>query len=358
MPEDGPDAGVAAVLAATPWLGLNPEDVHVYRAILDAGDATDLPALGATTDLAQENIESAIDRLAQRGFISGRVPTSPGNAVRAFLHARMAEVHAETSELEHAAGRIDEVVTRLVGQLPEAVGADGVELVNGARAVGERATAVMSSARSEVLVLNAPPYAQLSTPEYADQAEDATPSDAPVSPDHPLKSAVNDVAGQALLRGVKVRHVIAQQGIDIPHRMAEMNELAALGLEVRVRPTLPTKMIVVDRVTAMVPPSALADPGSAALVISNGLLMNIFLPLFEEMWSSALPLGTDAERGPTEDERVLLGLLASGSKDEAIARQLDVHVHTARRRISALLQRLGTATRFQAGLQATRRGWL
>lgn len=58
------------------------------------------------------------------------------------------------------------------------------------------------------------------------------------------------------------------------------------------------------------------------------------------------------------EERALLGLLASGLKDEAIARQLGVHVHTARRRITALLARLGAGTRFQAGVQAGRRGWL
>jgi len=53
-----------------------------------------------------------------------------------------------------------------------------------------------------------------------------------------------------------------------------------------------------------------------------------------------------------------LALLASGLKDEAIARQLDVHVHTARRRITGLLERLDATTRFQAGMQASRRGWL
>ncbi|MFE6735621.1 hypothetical protein [Microbacterium sp. NPDC057650] len=103
-------------------------------------------------------------------------------------------------------------------------------------------------------------------------------------------------------------------------------------------------------------------PLEQALIVHDGLLMNALLPFFEMMWDSAVPLSAEtADAGdapPTADERVLIALLASGLKDEAIARQLDVHVHTARRRISAVIERLDATTRFQAGLQAARRGWL
>jgi DNA-binding NarL/FixJ family response regulator len=117
----------------------------------------------------------------------------------------------------------------------------------------------------------------------------------------------------------------------------------------------------------MLPPSAVADPLESALIIHDGLLANALVPLFEATWDTALPLAavegssdTSAYPSgpPTAEERALLALLASGLKDEGIARQLDVHVHTARRRISALLAKLGASTRFQAGVQAGRRGWL
>ena len=42
----------------------------------------------------------------------------------------------------------------------------------------------------------------------------------------------------------------------------------------------------------------------------------------------------------------------------SIARQLDISVRTAQRRISDIMSALGVDTRFQAGIQATRRGWL
>lgn len=376
---DGAGHGLASLLEMAPWLGLDRDDLLVYRALLEARAVPDRQVLVASTDLGLARVDVAIGRLTECGFVSSDHPRLPGPALRALMHQRMAEVQAQQAELERSSARIDELVAHLVGSTPEALGGRGVELVTGAREVGERANWLMSSARTELLVLNAPPYAQLSTPEYAEQQDDVAPAprideQARNSAAHSSRRpAVEDVTGQAILRGVRVRHVIAQEGVDVPHRMSELTELVALGLEIRVRPHLPTKLIVADRSTAMLPPTMVADPASSAIVIRDGLLMNLLVPMFDAMWDTALPLGASAapapspdddpaaevtEYGPTEEERVLLGLLASGLKDEAIARQLDVHVHTARRRISALLIHLGAATRFQAGLQATRRGWL
>jgi len=57
------------------------------------------------------------------------------------------------------------------------------------------------------------------------------------------------------------------------------------------------------------------------------------------------------------DDR-LLSLLATGLKDEAIARQLGVSLRTVHRRTSGLSESLGARTRFQAGVLAERRGLL
>ncbi|MFF5212658.1 hypothetical protein [Streptosporangium sp. NPDC000396] len=50
--------------------------------------------------------------------------------------------------------------------------------------------------------------------------------------------------------------------------------------------------------------------------------------------------------------------MASGATDEAIARRLGLGRRTVVRRVSALQRTLGATTRFQAGVQAARRGWL
>ena len=58
------------------------------------------------------------------------------------------------------------------------------------------------------------------------------------------------------------------------------------------------------------------------------------------------------------DQRLLLGQLAGGAKDEQIARALGLSVRTVRRRVADLLDELGADSRFQAGVEAVRRGWM
>jgi DNA-binding NarL/FixJ family response regulator len=54
----------------------------------------------------------------------------------------------------------------------------------------------------------------------------------------------------------------------------------------------------------------------------------------------------------------VLRLAAQGMCDESIARQLGVSVRTVRARFADAMAELGTQSRFHAGVEATRRGWL
>ncbi|MFD0381698.1 response regulator transcription factor [Streptomyces stramineus] len=69
---------------------------------------------------------------------------------------------------------------------------------------------------------------------------------------------------------------------------------------------------------------------------------------------SATGIGTQIDAR----DRQILTLMASGATDDAIARRLGLGRRTVVRRVSALLAMLGATTRFQAGVQAARRGWL
>jgi DNA-binding NarL/FixJ family response regulator len=60
----------------------------------------------------------------------------------------------------------------------------------------------------------------------------------------------------------------------------------------------------------------------------------------------------------TPQERKLLSLLAAGSTDESAGRRLGLSARTVRRMVANLLTRLGAGSRFQAGAEAARRGWL
>lgn len=321
------------------WTGLATEDLALYHRLLAEEDA----AAAAPAD--------QVTRLSDAGFFSHGQAVAPGTALRTALHAQIAQAHLRLAELETASEGIDRIVAEFAAS-PGALTAQGFELIAGAEQIRRRADDLVDSARTEILVLNAPPYAQ---PEVEPEEDD---------PDGP-PTAAGTRAGMAVARGVNVRNVFAKAGLDAPGRLAAVTELAEAGMGVRMHPSVPTKMMLIDRTTVLMPPSAAADPLSHALVVHDGLLMNALLPLFEMLWETAVPLGavastsSDARNAPpTDDERVLIALLASGLKDEAIARQLDVHVHTARRRITALIDRLDATTRFQAGLQAARRGWL
>jgi DNA-binding CsgD family transcriptional regulator len=340
-------------LSAQPWIGIDEDTERLYRVALSLSGLLTAPALATAGGVPEEVARAAIERLRRLGFVTSAGVLAPSAALRALHHRRIAERQEQLAELETAASIIDELSAGFVSAAPELLAVAGIELVVGVEEVGRRASALIASSRTELMVLNAPPYAQNVLPPYAE-----LPKGPP---------AAESETGQAVLRGVRVRNVMAPEGLDLPGRMAAVSELADLGMGVRVRADLPTKLMIADRTTAMLPPSSVADPLESALIIHDGLLANALVPLFEATWDTALPLAAvqgnpdgspDPLGPPSAEERALLTLLASGLKDEVIARQLDVHVHTARRRISGLLAKLGASTRFQAGVQAGRRGWL
>ena len=60
----------------------------------------------------------------------------------------------------------------------------------------------------------------------------------------------------------------------------------------------------------------------------------------------------------SDEERSILALLAQGATDGAVARDLHLSMRTYRRRLRVLMEKLGAKSRFQAGVMATRHGWL
>lgn len=194
----------------------------------------------------------------------------------------------------------------------------------------------MVSASEEVALLDRPPYAA--------SQPDGMPA--------PL-----DVA-EPVRRGVRVRVAVDRGGLSFQGRARGLGDLALQGVQIRVGTDLPTKLITVDRRVTLLPPTDAADPTASALVVSDSLLSNALVPLFESVWERAVPIGSVTHDRITGEDRELLTMLASGLKDEAMARRLDIHVHTVRRRITRLMQALNAETRFQAGVQAALRGWL
>ena len=95
------------------------------------------------------------------------------------------------------------------------------------------------------------------------------------------------------------------------------------------------------------------------LIVRQPGLVQALTGLFELLWdrSAAVP-GLDRGEARPDVRRLLLVQLAEGAKDEQIARALGLSLRTVRRRIADLLIELGVDSRFQAGVEAVRHGWL
>jgi DNA-binding CsgD family transcriptional regulator len=217
-----------------------------------------------------------------------------------------------------------------------------VEVVTTRDATLQRWEQLQRSARREVRSFDRPPYA--------------------------TNVLINDAERDGLAAGISFRAVYAREGLELPGRLEATQRLVAAGEQARVAAGLPVKMFLADDTMGLVPlerpgRADSADSADSALVIHSSSLLDTLSALFEAIWASAVPIrfGDNEPEAAYDDgrqRRVLLGMLAAGLTDEAIGRQLGWHPRTVQRHVRRLMTDLGAQTRFQAGLQAAKRGWL
>ncbi|MFD5411878.1 helix-turn-helix transcriptional regulator [Streptomyces nojiriensis] len=287
-----------------------------------------------------------------------RTAADPAAVLHVLIQRRQALLHQESADLKSLRSYAERLAHRLPPQPARTPGPPaGIEILTGTEAAGARLDTMLETAETEVLILDRATRTAGTPGGTAEAGSTAAPGG--------TREAVStgeagaDRIRRLLARGVAVRTVTDRRGTDFPDRAQELIALTGLGLQARIGQSLPTALVLVDRRTCLLPPPPGDDEegDGAALVFGDRLLHRAALPLFESLWARATPLGSPG--GPlTADQRELLGLLASGLKDETIARRLGVHVHTARRRITRMLEELDAGTRFQAGVQAAIRGWL
>ena len=120
------------------------------------------------------------------------------------------------------------------------------------------------------------------------------------------------------------------------------------------------KMKLADHTTALLP---LTPTGTAgALVIRAPVIIAALRGYFEMLWERATPLKGHHPAAPagglTATQQMVLELMAEGLHDDAIAHRAQISTSTARRHITAIMNRLGASSRFAAGAAAQRRGWI
>lgn len=172
----------------------------------------------------------------------------------------------------------------------------------------------------------------------------------------PREDAMAGVVAEVVAQGRASRAIYPYRAWN-DHREA-IEHRAEVGEQIRLLPTLPSRLLIIGATHAILPePLGFVDE-PRSLVRQAGLVHALTL-WFEALWEQARPLPDQEAPGTgAELNRFVIRELARGARDEQIARTLGISLRTVRRRVAALMTELGADSRFAAGVEAARRGWV
>ncbi|WP_328989644.1 helix-turn-helix transcriptional regulator [Kribbella sp. NBC_01245] len=309
---------------------------RVYRALI-AHPRSTVPELADLTGMTPDEVERLLVELSEAEAVTkagaGWDAQRPDLLVAAALleedrrRMLLRQTEAELAEIYRFARR-------------EHGGYAAVEVLDETAVVFEHYRRFQTGARQQVRNLDRPPY-------FWDEEE---------------------LAGQEKLQiermaaGIRYRTIYQESAQDSPRRSAGMMRTVASGERARVMVDPPIKLAISDDRIGLLPMETLIEGNADSLVtllIHASGLLTALSNIFESLWRLAVPVTTEGFRRPIDErDREILTLMASGATDDAIARHLGMSRRTVVRRAASLLERLGATTRFQAGVQASRRGWL
>jgi DNA-binding CsgD family transcriptional regulator len=308
-----------------------------YRAML-AEPGWGVEDLATHLGMSPRRVRKALDLLAdlallQRSADGELQPVSPDAGFSALLADAERDVLRRQSEIQAARN----AVAAIAAEYEARRGAGDAIRLDGVDAVRARLSELATRARQECLSFS---------PSGAHRPDAMAAS-------RPLNEA-------ALARGVQLRCVYQDAFRNDPDTIAYAEWLTELGGDVRTVPSVPMQLVIVDREVAIIPTNP-AESRAGAIEVRNFGMLAVICALFENVWRDAKPLGTAStvdSNGLSPTEREVLKLLSEGHTDESLARRLGVSVRTVRRTIADLTERLGATSRFEAGVNAARRGWV
>lgn len=290
--------------------------------------------LAADSGLDEADVQAAIGRLVEAGLVV-RDPDRPERYTAAGPQAAWWLWLSERRNGQRSAQILES------GAAPPRRREAIIERLDGPEAILARLDQLQRSARFQVRAVDKPPYV-LEVGGYNMRGELAS-----------------------LARGVRWRAIYDPAGLtSLHHRLkTDMQVSVNSGEESRILADPPMKLMIFDESAALMPVVSRPSTIVEAVVVHASAMLDALIELFERLWADALPLGLagampEARQAPSTEDLELLGLLSAGLTDEVIARHLEVGVRTMHRRLQSLMERLGARTRFQAALQASRRGWL
>lgn len=317
-------------------LGLSRPSGRLYERLVHQSGRT-LAEIAESLDTTAEVLRERLEPLAEYGVVAVEedrvVVTSPAAAVGRILAQTAAEAAWVQQRLQEIAAALPYLAGTTIRVAPEEAPPereplDG-ELVLGSLRAG-RFDAVIRQGVGDIMLLRPDQW----TLPYEDE----------------LAASI----AQAIRDGRRCRAIYPLRALSEAPGIVQQR--AAMGEQVRLLPELPTRLIVLEGTHAVLP-EPLGYAASPRVVVRQRGIVELAALYFEQLWRVAAPLDElAADRG--EQRRFLLEQLASGAQDEQIARRLGLSLRTVRRRVADVMSELDATSRFQAGVEAARRGWL
>lgn len=314
--------------------------VTAYRQIAETGGWDD-DSLRAVTGAAVEDLDAVLRSLAALRVIEpspergrGWTAVSPHVAMARLV----SPIEADARRRAAQAARLRHQLQRLVPvheQLQHSKYGQALEIVGDETALADLLDDELSRSVSSVSVLE-PGTHRVPPAGYLDACE----------------------------RGLRYR-AVHQHAVRYSGPAAELMEmLTRAGAELGTVDELPLRLFIFDHRSAVLiasdgPASPGGPPPAMAVVVRQPLLVSVLADLFESTWSRAVPFEA-VEPQPAyvldDVKRAILRLLATGAKDELVARRLGISVRTCRRHISDIMDAIGASSRFQTGAIARMSG--
>jgi len=321
-------------------LGLSQAQSEVYSAVLRLHLA-DLPDLAQAVDEPVEFVARELATLVRLGVVDERdgkyLARHPAAAFGRLVADRLEQIAQESRQIDDVLGSIRNLTHHYDAGRDYRSGQFAVESVSGADVLYESVVGI---------ALQAPPMDLIS-----------------VVPDRrTISDLVNRYARpwvDALHKGLITSRCLVQVAAMATPGAAELlARLEEAGARIRLADELPSWYLTVGDEAAGLPAQwggSLPDNAYNFYLVRSPIIVAVLRSLFEELWARAVPLSPPSQ---TDGMIQVLRLAAHGMPDEMIARHLGVSVRTVRTRFAEAMSELGAGSRFQAGVQAARRGWL
>lgn len=315
-------------------LGFDGATQRLYGVVLRNPEAS-LEELARSSQLDAETLAQALDALREAGLVRQDggcvVPLAAEVAVGRLISSQASALRAERERLEVARRRLPDFLAEHQSLTSLTTGSVAVEFIRG-RDVVALLRRIAATAPGDMLWMRPDQW----------RYDDGRQADA--------------VVKELMAEGRESRVLYPTRAIE--EAPAAVRDRAEAGEQVRFLAVVPTRLAILGASLALIPQRLGTDVQQVAVIRQEGMVDALRL-WFESQWERALPMpGLDQATDQDASRRLLLEQLATGAKDEQIARNLGISLRTVRRRVAELMGLLGAESRFQAGTEAVRRGWL